>query len=131
MRPTARSKKPSPSESVRDRENRPGAGDCSPHQRGSDEPPRSHRVCLSGCTRLLRRSPASHARSPPLPNGVGGLSRAKPRHGAERTLVMLVMNSDIGDATRDIGDPGARDFKFGVTGMLLMVTVAVILMIVS
>ena len=44
---------------------------------------------------------------------------------------MLVMNRDIDDATRDGGDPGSRDFKFGVTGMLLMVAAAVILMIVS
>lgn len=44
---------------------------------------------------------------------------------------MLVMNRDIGDPNRDIGDPGARDFKFGVTGVLLMVAVAVILMIAS
>ncbi len=44
---------------------------------------------------------------------------------------MLVINRDIGDTNRDIGDPGARDFKFGVTGMLLIVIVAVILMIVS
>ena len=44
---------------------------------------------------------------------------------------MLVMNRDIGDANRDIGDPGGRDFKFGVTGMLLIVIAAVVLMIVS
>jgi hypothetical protein len=44
---------------------------------------------------------------------------------------MLVVNRDIDDTNRDIGDPGSRDFKFGVTGMLLMVTAAVILMIVS
>jgi hypothetical protein len=44
---------------------------------------------------------------------------------------MLVVNRDIDDANRDTGDPGARDFKFGVTGVILMVAVAVILMIVS
>jgi hypothetical protein len=44
---------------------------------------------------------------------------------------MLVINRDIDEANSDIGDPGARDFKFGVTGMLLMVIAAVILMIVS
>jgi hypothetical protein len=43
---------------------------------------------------------------------------------------MLVMNRDIGDP-HDIGDPGGRDFAFGVTGMLLMIIAAVILMIVS
>jgi hypothetical protein len=44
---------------------------------------------------------------------------------------MLVINRDIGDPNHDIGDPGARDFTFGVTGMLLIVIAAVILMIVS
>jgi hypothetical protein len=44
---------------------------------------------------------------------------------------MLVMNRDIGDPHDDIGDPGGRDFTFGVTGMLLIVIAAVILMVVS
>ena len=44
---------------------------------------------------------------------------------------MLVVDRDIDDANPDIGDPGSRDFKFGVTGMILMVAAAVILMIVS
>jgi hypothetical protein len=55
-------------------------------------------------------------------------SAGKVQKGA---LVMLVMNRDIGDPNHDIGDPGARDFKFGVTGIILMVIAAVVLMIVS
>jgi hypothetical protein len=131
MRPTGANKKPSPSESVRDCEKRLGAGDCSAGWRGSDGPPHSNRVRLSGCTRLRRQSPASHARSPPLPARLESCLQPSAGKVQKRALVMLVMNRDIGDPNRDIGDPGARDFKFGVTGVLLMVAVAVILMIAS